>query len=74
MKKALCVLLCCCLLCVSAPCALAADATFTLMTYLCGTDLDPQNVAEQERRLREYGVLIQPSNAKAALLAGLIVS
>ena len=40
MKKALCVLLCCCLLCVSAPCALAADATFTLMIYLCGTDLE----------------------------------
>lgn len=45
-----------------------------LIASLCGTDLDPQNVAEQERRLREYGVLIQPSNAKAALLAGLIVS
>lgn len=45
-----------------------------LVASLCGTDLDPQNVAEQERRLREYGVLILPSNAKAALLAGLIVS
>ena len=45
-----------------------------LIASLCGTDIDPQNVAEQARRLREYGVLIQPSNARAALLAGLIVS
>lgn len=45
-----------------------------LVASLCGTDIDPQNVAEQARRLREYGVIIQPSNARAALLAGLIVS
>lgn len=45
-----------------------------LVASLCGTDIDPQNVAEQARRLREYGVVIQPSNARAALLAGLIVS
>ncbi|NCC68614.1 MAG: FdrA family protein [Clostridia bacterium] len=40
---------------------------------LCGTDIEPQNVADQARRLKEYGVILQPSNAKAALLAGLIV-
>ena len=34
----------------------------------------PQDVADQARRLEEYGVILQPSNAKAALLAGLIVS
>ena len=45
-----------------------------VIASLCGTDIDPQNVAAQARRLEEYGVLLQPSNAKAALLAGLIVS
>lgn len=44
-----------------------------VIVSLCGTDIEPQNVAEQARRLREYGVILQPSNAKAALLAGLIV-
>lgn len=45
-----------------------------VVASLCGTDIDPQNVADQARRLREYDVIIEPSNAKAALLAGLIVS
>lgn len=45
-----------------------------VIASLCGTDIEPQNVAEQAKRLRDYGVILQPSNAKAALLAGLIVS
>lgn len=45
-----------------------------VIASLCGTDIEPQNVADQARRLEEYGVILQPSNAKAALLAGLIVS
>lgn len=45
-----------------------------VIASLCGTDIEPQNVAEQAARLEEYGVILQPSNAKAALLAGLIVS
>ena len=45
-----------------------------VIASLCGTDIEPQNVADQARRLKEYGVILQPSNAKAALLAGLIVS
>ena len=45
-----------------------------VIAALCGTDIEPQDVADQARRLKEYGVLLQPSNAKAALLAGLIVS
>ncbi len=44
-----------------------------LIASLCGTDIDPQGVADQARRLEEYGVILLPSNAKAALLAGLIV-
>lgn len=45
-----------------------------LIAALCGTDRDPQGIADQQRRLEAYGVKIMPSNAKAALLAGLIVS
>lgn len=45
-----------------------------VIASLCGTDIEPQDVADQARRLEEYGVILQPSNAKAALLAGLIVS
>jgi len=45
-----------------------------VIASLCGTDIEPQNVAKQARRLSEYGVIIESSNAKAALLAGLIVS
>jgi FdrA protein len=46
----------------------------SLIASLCGTDLDPQDVAEQRRRLEAYGVKILPSNAKAAVVAGLIVA
>ena len=45
-----------------------------VIASLCGTDIEPQDVRDQARRLKEYGVILQPSNAKAALLAGLIVS
>ena len=45
-----------------------------MIASLCGTDIEPQNVADQARRLNEYGVILEQSNAKAALLAGLIVS
>lgn len=45
-----------------------------VIASLCGTDIEPQDVSDQARRLNEYGVILEPSNAKAALLAGLIVS
>ena len=45
-----------------------------VIASLCGTDIEPQDVKDQARRLEEYGVILQPSNAKAALLADLIVS
>ena len=45
-----------------------------LVASLCGTDRDPQGIARQKQRLEEYGVIIMPSNAKAALFSGLIVS
>lgn len=40
---------------------------------VCGTELDPQNLARQESALREAGVLLAESNARAALLAAAII-
>jgi len=46
----------------------------SIVASLCGTDLDTQGVDSQKRRLQELGVLIAGSNAKAAILGGLIIS
>lgn len=40
---------------------------------VCGTDADPQNLTQQERMLREAGVILTDSNAQAARLAAAIV-
>lgn len=45
----------------------------SVIASICGTDMDPQNYAEQERRLKELGVHIERSNSRAAMLAGMIV-
>jgi succinyl-CoA synthetase alpha subunit len=45
----------------------------SMVASLCGTDLDIQGVEDQRKRLQDLGVLIQTGNAKAALLAGLIL-
>lgn len=37
--------------------------------FVCGTDEDPQGLERQEAALREAGVLLAPSNARAVLLA-----
>lgn len=42
------------------------------VAHVCGTEGDPQNLAEQERRLREVGTLLVDSNAAAARLVGII--
>jgi FdrA protein len=39
---------------------------------VCGTPDDPQNLAEQQAKLRGVGVVLAPSNAQAARLAALI--
>lgn len=44
-----------------------------VVASVCGTDGDPQGHARQAARLREAGVLVAPSNADAAALAGAIV-
>ncbi|MDR1603388.1 MAG: hypothetical protein LBS10_01165 [Gracilibacteraceae bacterium] len=54
--------------------AASAGRYISLIASVCGTDLDPQGCAEQKRRLTDLGVVVLPSNARAALLAGLIVS
>ena len=46
----------------------------SLVASVCGTDLDPQGLDNQIRRLEDLGVTVLQSNGRAALLAGLIVS
>jgi FdrA protein len=50
----------------------AAGGYIAVVAAVCGTESDPQNLAEQERILREAGVVLMPSNGQAARLAGLI--
>lgn len=52
--------------------AAAASRHVSFVATVCGTLDDPQNLASQETKLREAGVLVVPSNAAAATLAGLI--
>jgi hypothetical protein len=40
--------------------------------FVCGTDEDPQGLERQERALREAGVLLAASNARAVRLAAAI--
>ena len=40
---------------------------------VCGTDEDPQGLERQEAALREAGMLLETSNARAALLAAALV-
>ena len=46
----------------------------SFIASLCGTDLDIQNIEDQQKRLEELGVIIMPSNAKASILSSLIIS
>lgn len=45
----------------------------SLICSLCGTDIDPQGLEDQRRRLEKLGVWLLPSNAKAAIAAGLVI-
>jgi succinyl-CoA synthetase alpha subunit len=45
-----------------------------VVASVCGTDLDPQGLDRQERTLADAGVLLEPSNARAAALAAAIVA
>ncbi len=44
-----------------------------IISSVCGTEGDPQNLIEQEKKLREEGVIVMPSNAQAVRLAAEIV-
>jgi len=45
-----------------------------ILAHVCGTNGDPQNASKQEKKLRDSGVVVLPSNASTAFLAGLIAS
>jgi FdrA protein len=52
--------------------AQAAGRHLVFVAHVCGVESDPQPLSHQESVLREAGVLVQPDNASAARLAGLI--
>ena len=44
----------------------------SVVASVCGTDGDPQNLTRQTQLLEQAGVVVMPSNAQAARMAGLI--
>jgi FdrA protein len=56
--------------------ALASSAGRHLLVIasVCGTDLDPQGLERQERILAQTGVMLESSNARAAMLAASIAA
>jgi len=54
--------------------ARAADAGryLPVVAHVCGTAQDPQGLDQQERKLREAGALVLPTNAQAARVAAAI--
>lgn len=45
-----------------------------VVATVCGTRGDPQGLEEQEKKLREVGAVLMPSNAQAARMAALIAT
>ncbi len=54
--------------------AAGAGRHLAVVASVCGTEEDPQRRAVQVRRLEDAGVLVEDSNARAAVLAGMIAS
>jgi succinyl-CoA synthetase alpha subunit len=54
--------------------AAGAGRRFAVVASVCGTSRDPQNLDAQEAQLAEAGVVLAPSNARAAALAARIVA
>ena len=54
--------------------ATAAGRQLLVVASVCGTDLDPQGLDRQERILAQTGVILESSNARAAMLAGAIAA
>jgi FdrA protein len=46
------------------------ELTIPVIAHVCGTDADPQDATRQEETLRAAGVIVAPTNAAAARLAG----
>ncbi len=44
--------------------------TLAVIGFVCGTELDPQGLATQEKKLRDAGMVLAPNSASAAWLAG----
>jgi FdrA protein len=53
--------------------ATAEGRSLSIVASVCGTEADPQRLSAQERMLREAGVWVVSSNARAARLAGRLV-
>jgi FdrA protein len=54
--------------------ATSAGRHLLVIASVCGTDLDPQGLTRQERILAQTGVMLESSNARAAMLAASIVA
>jgi FdrA protein len=54
--------------------AISAGRHLLVVASVCGTDLDPQDLERQERILAQTGVLLESSNARAAMLAASIAA
>ena len=46
----------------------------SVVASVIGTELDPQNLGDQEEKLKEVGTVILPSNAQATRMAALIAT
>ncbi|HEX4834716.1 MAG TPA: acyl-CoA synthetase FdrA [bacterium] len=54
--------------------AAKAGRSLAVVASVCGTDQDPQHRARQVERLEAAGVLVEDTNARAGVLAGMIAS
>jgi len=54
--------------------AAAAGRNLAIVGFVCGTKADPQNLARQEARLRQAGMILTQSNAQAVRLAARIAA
>lgn len=51
-----------------------AGRRLSCVVSVCGTEADPQCLSASQQALRQAGALVLPSNAQAALLAGLLLA
>ena len=54
--------------------AIASGRHLLVVASVCGTDQDPQDLQRQERILAQTGVMLETSNARAAMLAASIAA